>query len=536
MNINIKKTILSATIATIAVGGLTTSCVKDLDVTPINPQQTLILNQDALLNKIYASFALTGQNGGAGSGDIPKEIFDNEGMSGFYRMSWSLNEFTSDEAGWVWSDAGVPELLHNAFAASNTFSFAMYYRLYFTITLCNSYLDQASDPQKCAEARLIRALNYMYVTDLFGAGPMSTSISSELAPYYDRKQLFAFCESELKACVEDLADEGTNTYGRLDKAAAYILLSRLYLNAEVYTGEARWDDAMKYAEMVINSKYYHLLETGKTNPVTNEVYSPYQMLFLADNNENGAQYEAIFPVILDGIRTQSYDATNFLVFSTYGSKESDVIPSGTNNSWGKCARVKGKLVEKFFPKGDAPETDNLAEMISKAKDDRALFFSKGYSQYIETEDASEGFSCVKFRNVRSDGKKAQAENFVDTDLPLLRVAEAYLTYAEASIRKNGQNPTANKYINKIRARANAEQKGSYDLEDVFDEWAREFWFEGRRRTDLVRFNRFGGQSEYRWEFMSNQPNGGSFSSNFNVFGLPSTDLDTNTNLKQNEGY
>jgi hypothetical protein len=174
MNINIKKTILSATIATIAVGGLTTSCVKDLDVTPINPQQTLILNQDALLNKIYASFALTGQNGGAGSGDIPKEIFDNEGMSGFYRMSWSLNEFTSDEAGWVWSDAGVPELLHNAFAASNTFSFAMYYRLYFTITLCNSYLDQASDPQKCAEARLIRALNYMYVTDLFGAGPMST--------------------------------------------------------------------------------------------------------------------------------------------------------------------------------------------------------------------------------------------------------------------------------------------------------------------------------------------------------------------------
>ena len=148
----------------------------------------------------------------------------------------------------------------------------------------------------------------------------------------------------------------------------------------------------------------------------------------------------------------------------------------------------------------------------------------------------EGFACVKFRNVRSDGEKASAVNFVDTDLPLLRVAEAYLTYAEASIRKNGQNSTANKYINELRERANAVQQNSYTLDDVLDEWSREFWFEGRRRIDLVRFGRFGGQSEYLWEFMNDIPAGGSFSSNFNVFGLPSTDIDTNTNLKQNPGY
>jgi hypothetical protein len=76
------------------------------------------------------------------------------------------------------------------------------------------------------------------------------------------------------------------------------------------------------------------------------------------------------------------------------------------------------------------------------------------------------------------------------------------------------------------------------LDDVLDEWAREFWFEGRRRMDLVRFGRFGGQSEYLWEFMNGIPTGGSFSSNFNVFGIPTTDLDANPNLQghQNPGY
>ena len=530
MKVNSRKSILSAALLSVALGTMNISCTGDLDVTPINPQTTQVLDEDALLNKIYASFALTGQNGGAGNGDIPSEIFANEGMSGFYRMAWSLNEFTSDEAGWVWSDAGVPELLHHGFSASNTFSYAMYYRLYFTITLCNSYLQQVSDAQKCAEVRLIRALNYMYVTDLYGAGPMTTAISAELAPYYDRKQLFDFCESELKAALENLPEDGKNTYGRVDKAAANLLLARLYLNAEVYTGTPRWQEAMDYAEKVINSSYYHLNMSGKNG------FSAYQMLFLADNNENGAQYEAVFPVMQDGIQTQSYDATNFLVFSNFSSEMSEVIPSGTNNSWGKCARVKGRLVEKFFGTDTPPETDNIDEMVRAANDDRALFYSKGYSEYITTEASDEGFACVKFRNVRSDGEKASAVNFVDTDLPLLRVAEAYLTYAEASIRKNGQNSTANKYINELRQRANAIPQNTYSIDDVLDEWSREFWFEGRRRIDLVRYGRFGGQSEYLWEFMNNIPDGGSFSSNFNVFGLPSTDLDTNTNLKQNPGY
>lgn len=306
MKFNKIKAFISAAGLVLLVG--TTSCVGDLDVTPINPQQTMEADYDALFNKVYASFALTGQTGPAGSGDVA-DI--DEGQSDFYRMSWYLNEFTTDEAHWVWAtDAGLPDLLHNSYGASNVFSVGFYYRLYFTITLCNFYLEQVPEDgttetaMRRAEVRFIRALQYYYVMDMYGNAAFMTTVSSELAERYTRLQFFNFVESELLDCVNSMADAGQNTYGRVDKVAVWNLLSRLYLNAEVYTGNARWEDAMDYADKVINNGYYHLCTVGATNPSTGEVYSPYQMLFLADNNETEARYEMIFPVMFDGVTTK----------------------------------------------------------------------------------------------------------------------------------------------------------------------------------------------------------------------------------------
>ena len=376
MKLNNIKVYLSAAAFALAVG--TTSCVGDLDVDPINPQQTMTLDQDALLNKIYASFCLTGQTGPSGNGDVPGD----EGQSEFYRMSWYMNEFTTDEAHWVWiSDAGVPDLLHNNYGASNAFSSGLYYRLYFTITLCNFFLEQTTDddPETAmqrAEVRYIRAYNYYYIMDLYGNAAFMTTVSSELAPRYERKQFFEFVESELLEIEPLLANPGQNTYGRADKAAAWMLLSRLYLNAEVYTGTAQWQNALTYAEKVINNGYYKLNTTGATNPSTGEKYSAYQMLFLADNNETSAKYEAILPVLNDGVTTSSYGGMNFLILSTYAATMDADIPSGTDCSWGKCTRVRGTLLDKFFS-GDAPQTNSIAEMTAAAQDDRALFYGAG---------------------------------------------------------------------------------------------------------------------------------------------------------------
>lgn len=541
MKFNIKK---YAALMACAMGlTLTPSCVGDLDVDPINPQQTQKLDKDALFNKLYATFCLTGQQGNAGQPDIPSSVMSDEGSTQYYRMQWYLNEFTSDEAAWTWSanDGGVRELMYNNYSASNAFALGLYYRLYFDITLCNHYINDSGegDAQRIAEARFIRAYNYASVLDIFGAGPFCTEVTDANAAYYDRKQLFNFVETELLAIEPTLADAGQNTYGRVDKVAAWQLLSRLYLNAEVYTGTAQNEKALEYAEKVINNGYYHLNLTGATNPTTGEKYSAYQMLFLADNDTNGAQYESVLPVIQDGIKTKTDGGTQLLIqgaYDNFNSMDRDV-PSGTNTSWGKCLQIKGRLVDIFFNGSTAaPQTNSIATMTSAANDDRALFYSQGYEKDLTvTDDQAYGFASVKFRNVRSDGNRASAEDYVDTDLPLMRIAEAYLTYAEASVRLYGPNTNADGKINDLRSRANAEQKSGYTLDDICDEWAREFWFEGRRRSDLIRFNKYCDAS-YKWEFKGGEKTGTAISSFRKIFAIPQTDLSNNPNLKQNPGY
>jgi hypothetical protein len=539
MKLNIRK---YAALMACACGLTITSCTGDLDVTPINPQQTQVANDDALFNKLYATFSLTGQQGNAGKPDIPSNVMENEGFTQYYRMQWYLNEFTSDEAAWTWSgNDNLQGLMYNKYTANEGFALGLYYRLYFDITLCNSYInDIGKDPQRLAEARFIRAYNYASVLDIFGAGPFCTKVSSDNAAYYNRQQLFDYVESELLDIEDKMADPGRNTYGRADKVAVWLLLSRLYLNAEVYTGHERNGDAMIYANKVLNNGYYHLNFDGATNPITGEKYSAYQMLFLADNNSNGAQYEAILPVLQDGITTRTDGGMQLLIQASYDNKNDNMetdVPSGTNRSWGKCLQIKGKLVDQFFKGAKAPETGSIATMTAAANDDRALFYSKGYKQYItEVDQLDNGFASVKFRNVRSDGARTSAIDYVDTDLPLMRMAEAYLTYAEASVRKFGPNSDADSKLRVLRDRAHAAPLNNATLDDICAEWAREFWFEGRRRMDLIRFNKFAGQSDYKWEFMGGEAKGTSFPSFRKVFAIPQADLSNNPNLKQNNGY
>ena len=219
MKINRLKSFLYGAALLLGLG--VTSCIGDLDVESIDPQKNTELNQDALFNKVYASFALTGLTGPDGNGDLDDV---DEGRSDFFRTVFYLNEFTSDEVHWVWStDAGIPELLHNSWGESCVFSAAMYYRLYFTITLCNFYLAEASgaadQEMRNAEVRFIRALNYYYIMDFYGQGAFTEEVSIDAPIGYNRQQLFDYIESELLACADVMAQPGQNTYGRVDRVA-----------------------------------------------------------------------------------------------------------------------------------------------------------------------------------------------------------------------------------------------------------------------------------------------------------------------------
>lgn len=217
-----------------------------------------------------------------------------------------------------------------------------------------------------------------------------------------------------------------------------------------------------------------------------------------------------------------------------------MTPWGTSEGWGGV-RARKALVNKFFPNdSDAPLGVDETQMVAAANDDRALFFSGTSSdertlEITKPTTFKEGFSIAKWTNVRSDGQPSHDATWVDTDAPLFRTAEAYLTLAEATLRNGGSQKDALEAVNTLRRRAHATELQSVTLDQILDEKAREFYFEGQRRTDLVRYGYFTG-SGYVWDWKGGTANGTAVSSNYNLFPIPSSDMNVNGNLDQNPGY
>ena len=525
------KHIIPAAAFLLAVG--LTSCTKDLDVTPIDPNLQTEIQPEQLFNKCYANIAVAG-NGGA-NGDCDVDGIDG-GTSGYVRQMWNANELTTDESICGWGDEGIANFCYNTYDASHPMLRGFYYRLYTGISYCNQYLSEFEgyNSVMTAEVRFIRALNYYFLMDGWGNVPFVTGITSEKPEQYSRAEMFNFIESELLEIEPQLSaavakNSGDAGYGRVDKAAAWLLLARMYLNAEVYTGTARYDKAAQYAEQVMNSSY-------KLNTQGVGSWSAYQMLFMADNGETSAAYEAVFPILQDGVRTTSWGTTLFLIASTH---DADMVDSnGTTETWGGN-RARPQLIEKWFPNGNIPSELGPKDFAKAAGDDRAIIDSRGRTlTNVDVSAFKNGYAVAKFNNFTTTGASTKSAQFPDADFFLLRAAEAYLTYAEANARMSGgvaQNAAA-QAINALRSRANASVKDSYTLDEICDEWCREFYYEGRRRIDLVRFNKFGGSSDYQWQWKGGSYSGHNFEAYKNIFAIPSTDLNANPNLTQNPGY
>lgn len=403
-----------------------------------NPQQSTEADYDGILNKIYGNMALTGLTGPHGSSDLPSDI--DEGMSVFARVVWYANELSSDEALCAWlSDAGVPEFNRGTWGDNHALLRGLYYRCMFGITLCNYFLDSAPSSiddysHKMAEVRFMRALYYYYLMDMFGNPPFITQVSAEAPSQTSREEIFNFIESELKDIIGE--GEGSNVlaaaksvkYGRADVVAGYMLLMRMYLNAKVYTGNERWQDARTYAEKAINSSY-SLSTEGKNG------YTGYQLLFMGDNDTNGAQNEIVLPILFDGELTQSWGGV-FLVAGAVNADDIAAYPTGMTSNWGGI-RAKPYFIQKWFPNNDAP-AGTPADLKEAAGDDRCLFMTQGHELEINNEDKfQEGYGYIKFLNTHADGSETHNAEHTDYDFPLFRLAEAYLTYAEADARLNG---------------------------------------------------------------------------------------------------
>ena len=520
------------------------ACHGDLDQNPTDPDlftevQVYSSSQEAksALAKVYASFALTGQQGPAGQPDIDNSIID-EGFSQFTRVMYTLNECSTDTAVVGWGDPGLPNIHEMSWDVNNPWTKGMYFRLAQAVSFANSFIENAeelaaSDPETAfmiQEARFLRAYAYYQLMDMFANVPIVTKLTTELPQQNTREEVFNFVDSELKDLTSTLPSSGANEYGRVDQTAAHALLSRLYLNAPVYAGRDMYQEASASAQAAISGAYS--INTNDANGNGNA----YDELFLADNNTNGAQNEFIFAVQFDGLKSQSWGGSTFAVHAPIGGS---MNPSdfGVNGGWGGLRTTKG-LVDKFSYSITAQNGDGHPVAWSDA---RAMFHTDGQNyEMAKIGPFKEGYAVTKFKNINSAGGAGadSSGNHVDTDLAIIRLAEVLLNYAEAYVRGGaGDASTAAGYINQLRSRASAPNINSSDLsvDLVMDERARELYWEGHRRPDLIRDNKFV-TSSYLWPFKAGAANGMATDEFRRIFPIPEDVILVNPNIKQNPNY
>ena len=530
-----KNNFLKIFVAAVIIIAAQTSCNKDLNRTPTNTLTAATAystpaGYKQVLAKVYGSYALTGSSG-PGSTDLGGI---DPGTSDFLRLYWGAQELTTDEAAIIWNDPGLPEFHNLSWTSSNVLLTGLYNRCVYQITVANELIREAGEDKLAsrgitgadadnirhyrAEARFLRAFQYWVLIDLFANPPFVTENDPVGLPTFKPRQisradLFTYVETELKSIDSSLVPPRQNEYGRADQAAAWALLARLYLNAEVYLGQGkgRYTDAVTYADKVINSGY---------------TLSPnYANLFLADNNVNNS--EIILPINYDGVNTQNWGGTTFIINAAINADMNPPSYGVPNGGWGGMR-----------------STQNLPLLFgdySGHTDKRAMFFG----QTLQIKDPlvfTEGLAVTKFKNITSTGVTPPSANGVwcSTDFPLFRLGEMYLVYAEAVLRggTGGSIATALQYVNTLRNRAYGNGQGALTaltLNDVLDERARELYWEGFRRTDLIRYNLFTS-STYLWPFKGGVAEGKGVDARFNIFPIPSTDIIANTNLTQNPGY
>lgn len=522
------------------LAGAFASCTKKLDLTPTNGITAANVYSSPAgykqsFAKLYGSFALTGNSGPAGNGDIQGI---DEGTSDFLRLFWKAQELTTDEAVVAWGDPGIQDFHRMNWTSDNPMLKGLYYRSFYQITLCNDFINQASDANLASrgitgadadairkfksEARFLRAFQYWVLMDLFGNPPFATendAIGSFLPKQITRANLFTYVETELKAIEAELPNARANEYGRADKAAAQALLARMYLNAQVYTGTARYNDAIAYASKVIGGGY--------------TLVNDYRFLMRADNQLNASEF--IFTINYDGLKTQGFGGTTFLAHASLGGSM-NAGEYGLDFAWAGIRTTKN--LNRLFPDANG------------AIDKRAQFYTNGQNQEINDLTVfTDGYGVNKFVNkgrptnaTLTSGTNPSNATFSDIDFPLFRLPEMYLIYAEAVVRggTGGDVTTAVTYINNLRQRAYGNTNGNINTSQlntdfILDERARELYWEGFRRTDLVRYNRFT-ESSYLWPWKAGLKDGAGVADFRKLFPIPSSDVSSNVNLKQNSGY
>lgn len=437
----------------------------------------------------------------------------------------------------AWNDAWCTEVNYMTWTTNKVEPIeGVYQRCMYIVALVNEFLKNIPNAPESidkesyiAQARFNRAFAYYILMDMFALPPFITEKNHSIEPApLSREDLFNWIEAELNEIKPNLPSPRSE-YGVADQAVASSLLARMYLNAEVYTGKARYSECINACDEVIKAGY--------------QLADNYADLFKADNGENpDTKKEIIYPIIFDGDKTQSWGMAAIII-GARGAEDKDVLlaHSGVDQGWAGF-RATSNLVHLFdFQNDEEPKA-------SEIQDKRGIFYDKGRSIDITSSVSgtfeTEGWSVFKFSNLDSNGQPGKNTLWVDTDFPMFRLGDIYLMYAEAVARGGeGSKASAVEYINALRKRAYGDEKHNIsenwleenNFRNLLDERGRELYWEGIRRTDLVRFDLLTSGS-YTWDFKGGINTGVGVNKRYNVYPIPVTDLTVNGNLQQNEGY
>ncbi len=538
-----KKQILFAAFAALAFTG----CIGDLDQAPLSdtaiPNGEIYSNEvyrKGQLAKIYGGFTFVGQ-AGAGTADI---AVGDAGASEFLRAWWSIQTTSTDEAKCIWGDAWVKEIRTNTWTSTkNDAIYAAYTRAMMMIAYANEFLRNTDDADaevatERDEVRFLRAYAYWILLDCFGNPPFVTEkdgVGAFKPEQTDSKTLFAWIKGELDELTgadSHLKEPHTQVYPRVDKGAAFGLLARLCLNHKTYLGQESNDyytAAMNAAKEVIDAY---------------DLCPDYEALFMGDNGENtDALKELVFVSAYDATKTQSYGGATYLIAGSQGNlKDGDKLRLGTSEAWAGLV-TSSEFVMKLIGSAAVDAAAAGEEPAYTSIDKRALVSLRfSDDKVMDGSNFTAGWHVWKFNNNRfldpaTDYSKL--EKFTSIDFPMIRAAEMYLAYAESKARIDGgttSDAAAVGYIAALQQRAGTTPvSGSVSLDNIFDEITRELYWEGLRRTTLIRFDKFTSGS-YLWPFKGGVTSGQAISEHLKLFPIPSDDLQVNDNLEQNPGY
>lgn len=566
----LNKFILS--LGVVALAGGMSSCVDDLDLLPTDPNTLTPADfakdpegyMTKVMGDVYLQFATQGANGSASV-----QGFDG-GMSTFQRSTFILEEIPTDEATWLaTNDVDYGKFQYGVIPSSNRAVFGTYSRLMINVTVCNSFIQtvqegyfnlttdelKAKADEYIRQCKILRSAAYFYLISDFGNPPYADenvaigAIPSQLgsAGTYQR------VVDTLEEVVAAYPAQQTPAFGYVGKEVAQALLVKYYLNAEAFGAAPAYDKCLAVANQIIaNHKGAGFQNSGLAEYYqglfahNNYNYAPGDCTGVYTNAGNAinaaAPKEIIWYIPQNEEHLFSYANGDFML-QAWAGEIADMGFSGSDkynaNSGWKCATARTQFTEVFDWNEPTMET---------SADQRVALWTTAADGFLVTNDVldqdhygSNGYLPVKYSNWNFDldgsysAEQPANVNHPSIGVPMIRLAEIYLSAAEAILHGAGDKNQAVEYVNYIRERAGLTPWSSAELglTSLQEERQRELYTESTRRTDLIRYGKW--ISGYNWNWKNEAKNGRDFDESFRYYPIPSQFVALG-GYKQNPGY